>query len=102
MDEIEEWFLMEFGHLGFETTPTMYDSDTFTPIKKVIYNNRMTNITITDLSNYDDIIGGQDVREEYKHLLRALINSFLNEEKETFTPDKRITKFNFINCYGEY
>lgn len=94
VDEIEEWFLTEFGHLGFIVTPTLYNPNTFIPIRKVIYNNRMTNITITNLC--DDIIGGQDVGEEYKHLLRALINNFLNEEKETFTPDKKITKFKFI------
>lgn len=39
MDEIEEWFLNELGHLGFSLTPTMYNPDNnfFAPYRGVLY-----------------------------------------------------------------
>jgi hypothetical protein len=95
MDEIEEWFLQEFSHLGFTTTPLMYDPFTYIPIKKVIYNNRITNISISsdlahDLSYYID-----NHIQSYKEMIREIVDTFLNEQRIVFTPNKKIIKFKF-------
>jgi hypothetical protein len=95
MGEIVEWFLREFGHLGFDVTPIIYDPFTFTPVRKVTYRNRMTNILITpEITN--DISSGfggiPDPVVEYKQLLREAVYEFLR----TFTPIKKITKLKFI------
>ena len=37
MEELSEWFLEEFGHLGFDLTPMIYCPESFTPVRKVIY-----------------------------------------------------------------
>ena len=37
MNEIEEWFLEEFGHLGFDLTPMMYNPDWFSPYRGILY-----------------------------------------------------------------
>jgi hypothetical protein len=81
MNEIEEWFLNEFGYLGFSLTPTLYDPQTFLPIKKVIFMNMNTNI---------DLKPGQPT-----HLLMAKMLKFLrkiNKDKD-FRPIKKINKF---------
>lgn len=105
MGEIEEWFEREFGHLGFDLTPTMYDPFSFVPCRKVMYGGMMTHIKVTpELAN--DLSGGfvplPDPVEEMRNLIRGEIMRFLDENPRDFTPKKRITKFNFINCYGEY
>ena len=97
MGEMEEWFLNEYGHLGFTTTPTIYNPFSFTPIKKIMYNGRLTNISVVpELVN--DISGGFvpfDSTQDYKVLLNDAVSRFLNEYQRTFTPVKNITKFNF-------
>lgn len=99
MGEIVEWFLTEFGHLGFDVTPIIYDPFTFTPVRKVTYRNRVINILITpEIAN--DISGGfariPDPVVEYKQLLREVVYRFLTELKRDFTPIKEITKLKFI------
>lgn len=101
MGEIEEWFLEEFGHLGFSTTPTLYDPYTFTPSKGVMYDSRLTNIKIIpELAN--DISGGfvplPDPVVEYKQLLREAAEQFLINNGITttdFTPNRNIIRFRF-------
>jgi hypothetical protein len=112
MGEIEEWFEREFGHLGFDLTPTMYNPNDFSPQRGVIYNDGTSNLCdmmthikiIPELAN--DLSGGfvplPDPVEEMRNLIRGEIMRFLDENPRDFTPKKRITKFNFINCYGEY
>ena len=36
MNELEEWFLEEFGPLGFSLTPMMYSPESFEPFLEVI------------------------------------------------------------------
>lgn len=92
MGEIETWFLGEFGHLGFDVTPMIYDPFTFTPVRKVTYRNRMTNILITP-----EMSGGYfEPIVEYKQLLIYSIDRFLTEQKRDFTPIKKISKLKFI------
>jgi hypothetical protein len=99
VDEIVEWFLGEFGHLGFDVTPIIYNPFSFIPRRKVTYYNRVTNISITpEIAN--DISGGfagiPDPVVEYKQLLREAVYRFLDERKRVFTPIKKITKLKFI------
>lgn len=99
MDEITTWFLEEFGHLGFEVTPTMYDPVNFTPVRGVLWRGPngayiKTNIGITtDLSN-DLIYGMLDPVLEYKSLVRDSVNSFLESKgyAKDFKPRKKINK----------
>tara|TARA_Y100000389_G_C17467740_1_gene527239 strand:- start:2650 stop:2955 length:306 start_codon:yes stop_codon:yes gene_type:complete len=101
MDEIEEWFLEEFGHLGFSTTPTLYNPFDFTPSKGVMYNDRLTNIKIIP-EMVNDISGGfvplPNPVVEYKQLLREAVELFLNENGVTtdFTPNRNIIRFRFV------
>jgi hypothetical protein len=37
MNEMEEWFLNEFGHLGFSLTHLMYNPENFVPLRGVLY-----------------------------------------------------------------
>jgi hypothetical protein len=112
LSEIEEWFLEEFGHLGFSITPTTYDPFTFVPHKGVMYRtdqgDRLTHIKITpdmihDLNSYFRL----DSEQEYKNLLRMAVTDFLENQTYRaewvtpqptvidFTPKKKITKFRF-------
>ena len=96
MGEIEEWFLMEFGHLGFSLTHTLYDATTFVPCKKVMYHNRMTNIRISpDMAQDITCHYPMDAEYEYKSLLRGVVEQFLEINKRDFKPIKQITKLNF-------
>jgi hypothetical protein len=96
MEEISEWFLNEFGHLGFDLTHIMYDPDTFTPSKAVIfkpYNGPMilTRIRITPI--FEDIIG-KDIETEYKYIVTQEIHGFLEERGlKDFKPKQKINKF---------
>jgi hypothetical protein len=96
MDDIIEWFESEFGPLGFSLTPTMYNPDTFSPIKGVRFRSPnggpmlLTRIRVTP--NIDIPI------DEYKELIRNEIVFFLeneisviNKEKD-FKPTKKIHK----------
>ena len=90
--------MREFGHLGFELTPVLYNPFDFTPSKGVMYGNRMTHIKITpELAN--DLSGGfvplPDPVEEQRNLIRTEIMRFLEENSKDFTPRKIITKLKF-------
>lgn len=104
MNDVEQWFLSEFGRYGFSLSPTMYDPFTFVPCKCVIITdgNLMykTNIKITpDLSNdlqawgmtYDHHVEAlrelvrMEIRRQYGHLL-----------SQDFKPIEKIPKLNFI------
>jgi hypothetical protein len=96
MNEIEEWFLGEFGHLGFSVTPTLYDVASLTPFRKVIYENTpVPNIRITpeliDISaSYND-----DSMHLVKQLIVEKILIFLREinKDKDFKPIQKLNKF---------
>jgi hypothetical protein len=100
VDEIEEWFEREFGHLGFTLTPIMYDPTMFTPMKGVMFENgdglRLTRMRIVpELAN--DVTGGfaplPDPEQERRDLITREIYRFLDkQEPKNFTPKKNITK----------
>ena len=94
MNELEEWFLEEFGPLGFSLTPMMYSPESYEPFLEVIYEGEvLPHIKITpelamDLSD----IYGVDAVGEYRNLVRSLI---LREEKKPkdFKPTQKLNKF---------
>jgi hypothetical protein len=90
MDEVSEWFLEEFGYLGFDVTPIMYNPDTFTPIRGVLWRRHDGAYIITNIKITTELI--TDV--EYKSLLRDAVNNFLESQgyREDFTPNKKINK----------
>jgi len=96
MNEIEEWFLEEFGHLGFDLTPMMYNPESFTPVRKVIYEGEVVPyIQITpevarDLSSAFWV----DAVEELRNLIREALLQFLEERKgKDFKPMQKLNKF---------
>ena len=96
MNEIEEWFLEEFGHLGFDLTPMMYNPESFTPVRKVIYEGEVVPyIQITpelaqDLSSAFWV----DAVEELRNLIREALLRFLEERKpKDFKPMQNLNKF---------
>ena len=96
MNEISEWFLNEFGHLGFSLTPIMYNPDTFTPVKGVIfkpYNGPMIVTRIRIAPIFEDIIG-EDIETEYKYIVTQEIHRFLEEQGiKDFKPTQKLNKF---------
>ena len=99
MNEIEEWFLEEFGHLGFVLTPMLYNPESFTPVRKVIYRGEVVPyIQITpevaqDLSlQHPDL--GVDVVEELRNYIREALLRFLEKRKDKdFKPMQKLNKF---------
>ena len=96
MNEIEEWFLNEFGHLGFDLTPMMYNPESFTPVRKVIYEGeevpylQITPEIARDLSS----AFGVDAVEELRNLIRERHLRFLEERKDKdFKPMQKLNKF---------
>lgn len=96
MNEIEEWFLEEFGHLGFDLTPMMYNPESFTPVRKVIYEGEVVPyIQITpevarDLSS----AFGVDAESELRNYIREALLLFLEERKgKDFKPMQKLNKF---------
>ena len=97
MNEIEEWFLEEFGHLGFELTPMVYCPYSFDPVRKVIYRGEevphmriATRLLAHDLSSAFDV----DVVEEYRTLVRQGVLRFLENRKDKdFKPMQKLNKF---------
>jgi hypothetical protein len=106
MDEISTWFENEFGYLGFEVTPTMYDPYNFSPVRGVLFRHPRvnggymfkTNIQISteltnDLSHFHF-----NVETEYKEILTEAVNQFLNHHGlligglKDFKPIKKISK----------
>jgi len=96
MDEISQWFLNEFGYLGFSLTPIMYNPDTFTPLKRVRfkpYNGPMIVTRIRISTIIEDIIG-EDIETEYKYIVTQEIHRFLEEQGiKDFKPKHKINKF---------
>ena len=114
MNEIEEWFLGELGHLGFSLTPTMYNPENFAPFKSILYtypindqgNRRcvkLRTLVIPDL--VQDVVGiGIDMVEDYKDLIvRELqrevedlglpIPNFGILKPKDFKPKQKLNKF---------
>jgi len=98
MDEISQWFEEEFGHLGFMITPLMYNPETFTPVRGVLWRRPDGNHVKTNIGIYpelvDDLISHVDPVVEYKSLLRDSVNNFLESQDYTkdFKPNKKINK----------
>lgn len=98
MNEIEEWFLNEFGHLGFDLTPMMYNPEWFTPVRKVIYEGEVVPyIQITPYVS-QDITGGfvplPDPIIELRNYIRETLLRFLEERKlKDFKPIQKLNKF---------
>ena len=98
MNEIEEWFLEEFGHLGFDLTPMIYCPESFEPFRRVIYENEVVpNIKIRP-AVANDITGGfvplPNHVEEYRALIWDLILRFLEERKQKdFKPIQKLNRF---------
>jgi hypothetical protein len=116
MDEIENWFENEFSPFGFNLTPTIYDVNTFTPMRGVMYTysddywdsrtvklrTRIGPELIQDMSMYG--LSQNDIINEIRCVLRSelirevelfgLPNPF-GDTLIDFTPKKKITKFKF-------
>lgn len=84
MDEITTWFEEEFGHLGFTVTPLMYDPETFTPVRGVLWRRPDGAYLRTNIG----------LKPEMTHeLLIEHINTFLEENtSKDFKPKKKINK----------
>ena len=105
MNNVEEWFLNEFGRYGFSLSPTMYDPFNFVPCKAVMVTDgqcglRKTNIKITpELA--DDLRGWGMVTDHHVEALRELIRMEIRRQYGhllggDFKPNKKIPKLNFI------
>ena len=117
MGEIERWFEDTLGHLGFTLTPTMYNPDTFAPIRGILYTYPIngeqrrcvklrTSVTpqlVQDVRGWGVV---NDVVQEYKDLLveelvREIERSglpmpnFGTPKPIDFSPIKEITRFKF-------
>ena len=95
MEELSEWFLEEFGHLGFTLTPMMCHPDTFQPLKGVIWKSVsgdvITNLRIAPI--FEDIIG-EDMEAEYKNIVTQEIYRFLEEHDiKDFKPTQKLNRF---------
>lgn len=114
MNEIEEWFLEEFGHLGFELTSMVYNPENFEPIKSILYrypindqgNRRCVKLrTCLTPELVQDVVGiGIDMVEDYKDLIvRELqrevedlglpIPNFGILKPKDFKPKQKLNKF---------
>ena len=114
MNEIVEWFLEEFGHLGFDLTPMMYNPDWFSPYRGILYTypiNDQGNRRCVKLRTYltpdlvQDVVGiGIDMVEDYKDLIvRELqrevedlglpIPNFEILKPKDFKPIQKLNKF---------
>ena len=114
MNEIEEWFLEEFGHLGFDLTPMMYNPDWFSPYRGILYTypiNDQGNRRCVKLRTYvtpeltQDVLGiGIDMAEDYRDLIvRQLqrevedlglpIPNFGILKPKDFKPKQKLNKF---------
>ncbi len=98
MNEIEEWFLNEFGHLGFDLTPMIYCPESFEPFRRVIYENEVVpNIKIRP-AVANDVTGGfvplPDPVREVKQLIAEQLLLFLEEKKDKdFKPIQKLNRF---------
>lgn len=99
MGEIGEWFLNEFGHLGFDLTPIIYCPDAFEPFRRVIYENEVIpHIRIIPEGLAVDVRGGfvplPDPVREVKQLIVEELLRFLEERKgKDFKPKQKLNKF---------
>ena len=114
MNEIEEWFLGELGHLGFSLTHTMHNPENFAPIKGILYTypiNDQGNRRCVKLRTYvttdlvQDVVGiGIDMAEDYRDLIvRELqrevedlglpIPNFGILKPKDFKPKQKLNKF---------
>jgi len=95
---MEEWFLNEFGHLGFSLTHLMYCPEWFAPFRKVIYENEtIPHIKIIP-TVVNDVTGGfvplPDPVLEIKQLIAEQLLLFLEEKKgKDFKPIQKLNKF---------
>ena len=86
MEEIEEWFISEYGHLGFDVSPTIYDPITFAPSKMIFYNDGNTRMRITcELVNLD-----------YRALINQGVDNFLRINGFIPITENRLHKTEFI------
>lgn len=96
MEELSEWFLEEFGHLGFDLTPMMYNPDTFQPLKAVLWKSISGDVIKTNLRIapiFEDIIG-EDMEAEYKNIVTQEIYRFLEEHDiKDFKPTQKLNRF---------
>ncbi len=98
MNEIEEWFLEEFGPLDFGLTTMEYCTESFEPFRRVIYENEVIpHIRITP-EVADDVRGGfvplADPVGELKQLIVEKLLRFLEERKgKDFKPMQKLNKF---------
>lgn len=112
MNEMEEWFLNEFGHLGFSLTHTMYNPENFTPIKGILYtypinnqgNRRCIKLRTSVTPDLVQDIVGIDMEEDYRDLIvRELqrevedlglpIPNFGILKPKDFKPIQKLSKF---------
>ena len=98
MNEIEEWFLEEFGHLGFDLTPMIYCPESFEPFRRVIYENEVVPYIKITPEVANDVTGGfvplPDPTIEYKILIGETLLLFLKERKgKDFKPKQKLNKF---------
>jgi hypothetical protein len=98
MNELEEWFLEEFGPLGFSLTTIMCSPESFEPFRRVIYENEVIPHIkiIPEVSN--DVTGGfvplPDPVREVKQLIAEQLLLFLEEKKpKDFKPTQKLNKF---------
>ena len=84
MDEITTWFEEEFGHLGFTVTPLMYDPETFTPVRGILWRRPDGAYLRTNIGLKPEMTN-ESIRER--------INTFLEENTgKDFKPKKKINK----------
>lgn len=98
MNEIEEWFLEEFGHLGFDLTPMIYCPESFEPFRRVIYENEVVPYLKIRPAIANDVTGGfvplPDPVREVKQLIAEQLLLFLEEKKDKdFKPKQKLNKF---------
>jgi hypothetical protein len=99
VDEIIQWFENEFGRLGFSLTPTIYNPDTFMPMKGVLFRHPQVNggnTFKTTIRFLPEFIDHNDT--EFKEIFRETVNQFLNQHGlsisglKDFKPIKKISK----------
>lgn len=99
----EEWFLSEFGQYGFSLSQTLYDPDTFVPMRLVqLPGGLRTRIKITPELSDDLHVWGMTF-DHHVEALRELIRMEIRKQyghliglSRDFTPTKKLTKFSFI------
>jgi hypothetical protein len=105
MEEIEQWFEDTLGHLGFSLTPTMYNPDTFAPIRGILYTYPIDNqghrrsvklrTSVTPLlyHHHRQLLVEELVREIERSGLP--MPNFGTPKPIDFSPIKEITRFKF-------